>query len=161
MWVVMYRRVGVRLAMRLYGVYMRMYGGYMRRYSGYMAVYGVGYAVTAWRCVRWCGVWIRDGGVCIAVVWRLYAVVWRMYGAMACMYADRWRWCMVCAGVRVRCGVRWYPLVFGVVACVYVCMALAYVPWRVIAWQLYGVDALTEPSTLTNTIDNHYEYMNE
>ena len=151
--------------MRLYGVLWRMHGVPMADHRrciapGYAVMaYGVAYGlgVVLWRCVYALGVrcgsvtvWCATTSVAcmawpISRLWRAYAVVWR------------WVCLRVCVGVRVRpLGVRvlW-------VACYGVCWRWCPLWYRVIAWQLYGVDVPIKPSTLTNTNAIHYEYMIE
>lgn len=101
------------------------YGGYMAVYGAMLCGHGLRCGVREWRCVMAC--------VCVCGVAGVrYGVAWRQ--AMAYMYAvgvaDRWRWCMVCAGVRcggvcvVVCGmalgVRVCSVWIRVIACVYV-----------------------------------------
>ena len=163
MWVVMYT---VRVCALLCAC--------MACICGCMAVYGVPVALWrlyggVWRYAMrtWPAVW-RSGmalcyGVCVCMrcgrcaVWRGLASGYGVYvcgrcgGSMALVYGVRWCavWWRVCGGVRYGVGCT---CVFGVDPCDCVCV-------RAMTWQVYGVDALTKPSTLTNSNAIHYEYM--
>ena len=144
-WVGYVWRVGLRLAMRSYGVYMRLYGVLWRIYavvwrglSGHGLRCGV--RVGRWAMAFGCAVWIRDGVACMRYGLSVG------YGVYVCGAVASW-WRCVCAGVRWRGG--------GVRVRVCACVI------RVIAWQVYGVDVPTKPGTLTKCNAIHSDNMIE